>query len=184
MYHTYPYDLFISHAVEDKIPFVNELAARLEAGGIKVRYTGQELSIGDGVCDTLVAGMRQSRYGIIILSQSYISKMKPSVAFNTLLDYKRNSENVIIPVLFEVTLGELVAKHILPDDAGPIYSSEGIDDIVSRLRQLIDPHGTISPRQGTSIFQKLSSPKGKLYAALLFVIGLILLLCGFSMLLS
>lgn len=184
MYKIYPYHLFISHAVEDKIPFVNELAARLEAQGIKVWYTGQELSIGDEVCDTLVKGMRQCRHGVIIFSPSYISKMKPSDEFSILLNYKRNGEKVIIPVLFEVTSKELVAKHILDDNFGAIYSNEGVDDVVSRLRQQIDPLSTILSSQNTSIFQKLTSAKGKLYASLLFVIGLVLTLYAFSILLS
>lgn len=184
MYHAYPYDLFISHAVEDKIPLVNELAARLEAEGIKVWYTGQELSIGDVVCDTLVAGMRQCRYGIIIFSPSYISKLIPSTEFHTLLRYKRTDDKVIIPILFEVTHDELVAKHILSEETGAIYSNAGLDAVVNQLREQIGPIDNIPSPQGTSVLQKLASPKNKLYAALLFVIGLILMLYGFSVLLA
>jgi hypothetical protein len=184
MDHTYPYDLFISHAVEDKIPLVNELAARLEAQGIKVWYTGQELSIGDEVCNTLVAGMRQSRCGVIIFSRSYISKMTSSAEFSTLLQYKRNGKKVIIPVIFEVTSDELAAKHILPDSADAIYTTAARDDVVSQIVQQIGPVGSTPSVSNTSIFQTLASPKGKLYAALLFVVGLILMLYGFSVLLS
>jgi hypothetical protein len=184
MHHTYPYDLFISHAVEDKIPLVNELAARLEAEGIKVWYTGQELSIGDVVCDALIAGMQRCRYGIVIVSPSYISKLIPSPEFNTLLGYKRNDEKVIIPILFEVTQDQLVAKHILPEGTDAIYSNAGLDAVVNQLRQQMGAIGNMPSRKSTSILQKLASPGNKLYAALLFVIGLILMLYGFSVLLA
>lgn len=182
MQHHYTFDLFISHAVEDKIPLVNELVARLEACGIKVWYTGRELSIGDGVCDTLVEGMRQSRYGIIVFSPSYISKMEPSAEFTTLLHYKRQGAKVIIPVLFEVTPAELVTDQILQAENDAIYSSDGIENVVHRLLQRMD----LSPRppaESISAFQKLVSGRGKLYAALILVIGVLLVLYGFSMLL-
>jgi hypothetical protein len=182
MQYNYTYDLFISHAVEDKIPLVNELAARLEAQGIKVWYTGRELSIGDGVCDTLVEGMRQSRYGIIIFSPSYISKMKPSDEFTTLINYKRQGRKVIIPVLFGITPGELVVNQLLPLENNAIYSDNGLDAVVHCLLQDMD----LSPRprpESISAFQKFLSGKGKLYAAIIFAVGLLLILYGFSMLL-
>jgi hypothetical protein len=180
MHYNYSYDLFISHAVEDKILLVNELAARLEAQGIKVWYTGQELSIGDVVCDTLVEGMRHCRYGIVVFSPSYISKMKPSAEFSTLINYKRQGEKVIIPVLFEVTPGELAIRSILPHNVMAIYSSNGLDDIVTRLLQQINLPHKPSPAKSTSVFK---SRKGKRYAALLLAAGVVLLLYGFSMLL-
>lgn len=181
MYHSYSYDLFISHTVEDKILLVNELAARLEAQGIKVWYTGRELSIGDEVCDTLVEGMRHCRYGIIVFSPSYISKMKPSADFSTLINYKREGKKVIIPVLFEVTSGELVTKNILPEDARAIYSNQGLDHVVNLLLEQIDISYKQVPSKSTSVFK---SRKGKLYATLALAIGLVLLLYGFSVLLT
>ena len=184
MHHNYTYDLFISHAVEDKIPLVNELAAQLEAQGIKVWYTGCELSMGDAVCDTLVHAMRQCRYGIIVFSPSYISKMKPSSDFNTLLNYKRQGEKVIIPVLFEVTPEELVTAQLLSEDHNAIDSSEGVNNLVTRLLQRIDLGYILQQPTHISLYQKLTSGKSKVYAALLLAIGIVLLLYGFSILLT
>ena len=184
MHQHYTCDLFISHAVEDKIPLVNELAARLEARGIKVWYTGCELSIGDAVCDTLVEAMRQCRYGIIIFSPSYISKMKPSSDFRTLLNYKWQGENVIIPILFEITPGELVTGELLSADHNAIYSNDNIDSLVTRLMQRIDLDTAFQQPVQISLHQKLTSGAGKVYAAFILAIGVILLLYGFSILLT
>jgi hypothetical protein len=181
MYHNYSYDVFISHAVEDKIPLVNELAARLEAKGIKVWYTGCELSIGDEVCDKLVEGMRQCRYGVVVFSSSYISKTKPSADFRALLNYERQGKKVIIPVLFEVTPEELATKYTLPPGVEAIYCNDGLHSSIHRLLEQIDMSHRDAPSKSISIFK---SRKGKLYAALALTIGLVLLLYGFSILLT
>lgn len=183
MQHHYTYDLFISHAVEDKIPLVNELVARLEAHGIKVWYTGRELSIGDGVCDTLVEGMRQSRYGIIVFSPSYISKMKPSAEFTMLINYKRQGANVIIPVLFEVTPAELKIDQNLPAVCDTIYSNDGIENVVHSLLLRMDLPDRLQQPESISAFRKFVSGRGKLYAAFILVIGVLLIIYGFSVLL-
>lgn len=181
MDHHYSYDLFISHAVEDKILLVNELAARLEARGIKVWYTGQELSIGDAVRDTLVEGIRHCRYGVIVFSPSYISKIMSSGELSMLINYKRQGEKVIIPILFEVTTEELASRNILTGISSAIYSNAGLEDVVTRLLQQIDmSHRLPAPESGFIG----RHPKGKLYAALALALGLILLLYGFSILLT
>src|SRR5687768_17452931 len=109
---TYKYDAFISHAVEDKIPIANELCARLEAQGLKIWYSGRELSVGDRITDKIHEGLDQCRFGIVILSSSYISKMWTLREFYTLLVRENKGEKTILPILYDVTPDELAKKDL------------------------------------------------------------------------
>ena len=62
------YDVFISHASEDKIPHVENLVKELRNEGIRVWYDDTELEWGEGVFRSIQAGLSSSHFGIIILS--------------------------------------------------------------------------------------------------------------------
>jgi|GEM_PF-1256783 len=112
----YPYDAFISHAVEDKIGVSNELYNRLTAEGLKIWYSGQELSIGDNLKESIKKGLAQSRYGVIIFSKDYIRKtytLRELIFFEELSDKRKD---IILPVLYQITIPELAT--IIPDVVG------------------------------------------------------------------
>lgn len=70
----YEFDVFISHAIEDKIAVANELYEELCSAGLKVLYSGCEFRYGDDPQRSLSKGLLRARNGIIILSKSYLSK--------------------------------------------------------------------------------------------------------------
>jgi len=65
------FDVFISHASEDKDEVVRPLAQALRAEGLDVWYDEFELKIGDSLRRKIDAGIAQSRFGIIVLSQPF-----------------------------------------------------------------------------------------------------------------
>jgi hypothetical protein len=128
----YKYDAFISHAVEDKLPVANELCARLEAAGLKIWYSGRELSVGDRISDAIEEGLRNSRFGIVILSPTYISKDWTMREFYSLLsrsDYRK----VILPILYDITPKELLSKDITMADTFALRADKGMDYLVEVL---------------------------------------------------
>ena len=66
------YDVFISHATEDKQSFVEPLANALKEVGIKVWYDGFVLEWGDGLRDSIDRGLVNSKYGIVVFSKAYL----------------------------------------------------------------------------------------------------------------
>lgn len=132
----YQYDAFISHAVEDKLPIANELCARLEQAGLEIWYSGRELSVGDRVSESIDEGLRKSRFGIVILSPSYIRKDWTMREYYSLLA-KGNRGKVILPVLFEITPEELLAKDITMADTFAIRAERGMDYLVESLTAVI-----------------------------------------------
>ncbi|MCK9385933.1 MAG: DUF1883 domain-containing protein [Nevskia sp.] len=68
------YDVFISHASEDKEEIVRPLAQALRSEGLRVWYDEFELRIGDSLRRKIDKGLASSRFGLVVLSPSFIAK--------------------------------------------------------------------------------------------------------------
>lgn len=70
------YDVFISHASEDKETFVDKLFTCLTRQGVKVWYDKSNIGWGDSQREKMDEGLSKARYGIVILSPDYIKEGK------------------------------------------------------------------------------------------------------------
>jgi hypothetical protein len=66
-----PWDVFISHASEDKDATALPLAVALEAAGLSVWLDKQQIRLGDSIPGSIQGGISASRCGVIILSRRY-----------------------------------------------------------------------------------------------------------------
>jgi TIR domain len=78
------YDVFISHAPEDKTPFVRPLAQALQQARLKVWYDEFALRLGDSLRESIDRGLSTSRYGLVNLSHHFFSKTWPQPELNGL----------------------------------------------------------------------------------------------------
>ena len=67
------WDLFISHASEDK-DFVRPLAEALRTHGVRVWYDEFELKPAMNLQRSINKGLAESRYGVVVLSYSFLTK--------------------------------------------------------------------------------------------------------------
>ena len=67
----YLYDVFISHATEDKDDIVRPLAEALINQNLRVWYDEFELRLGDSLRRKIDVGLTQSRFGIVVLSHAF-----------------------------------------------------------------------------------------------------------------
>jgi TIR domain len=67
------WDIFISHASEDKEEVVIPLAAALERAGLLVWFDRQEVHLGDSLADKIDRGLSNSAIGVVILSPSFVA---------------------------------------------------------------------------------------------------------------
>lgn len=65
------FDVFISHASEDKAPFVRNLAAELARLGLSVWYDESTLKLGDRLREKIDEGLASCSYGVVVLSHSF-----------------------------------------------------------------------------------------------------------------
>ena len=68
------WDLFVSHASEDKDDIVKPLVEELESHGLKVWYDEFELKIGDSLSESIDKGIIHSKNGLIIISDNFLNK--------------------------------------------------------------------------------------------------------------
>lgn len=101
------YDVFISHASEDKEYFVRPLAEELQNQGIKVWYDEFELKWGDSLRRSIDKGLANSTYGIVILSDSFFKKEWTQYELDGLVDREMNGVKVILPIWHKVTKDEV-----------------------------------------------------------------------------
>lgn len=71
------YDIFISHASQDKEDFVEPLAKLLRDMGFRVWYDDFVLRVGDSLRRSIDKGITKSSYGVVVLSPHFFAKAWP-----------------------------------------------------------------------------------------------------------
>jgi hypothetical protein len=146
----FKYDAFVSHAVEDKIAVANELCLRLEQAGLTLWYSGKELKLGDSLERSIDVALDQSRYGIVILSPTYLGKSWPRKEYYMLKAKEAECGKVILPVLYGITMEELQKSDIHIADRWAIsVNDKGMDVVVDKILEVIHPVSSIGNQSTT-----------------------------------
>src|SRR5207244_3583315 len=98
----YEYDVFISHASEDKKTLVRQLAEELRDLRLQVWYDEFELVAGDSLRRSIDHGIARSRSGLVILSPAFFKKNWTQYELDGLVSCYVNGGQKIIPVWFNV----------------------------------------------------------------------------------
>ena len=101
------YDVFISHAFEDKESFANDLYASLEEEGIKVWYDDLCISWGDSLRLKIDNGLKKSKYGIVILSNNFIKKGWTQYEVDGLFQREMSGGKIILPIWHNISKKEV-----------------------------------------------------------------------------
>ncbi len=105
----YKYDVFLSHASEDKDDVARPLAQALQQRGLRVWYDEFELRIGDNLVAKLNAGISASRFGILVLSKAFLAKRWTIHELNMLERLWVADDRILFPVWHKITIEELSA---------------------------------------------------------------------------
>ena len=100
---TKKYDVFISHASEDKDAIVRPLATELERLSVRVWYDEFSLKFGDSLSASIDKGLKESRFGLLVLSKNFLGKNWPDYEYRSLLTRQTDGEKVILPLWYGVT---------------------------------------------------------------------------------
>src|SRR5262245_11130644 len=101
------YDVFISHASEDKKALVEPLANFLVELGAHVWFDKLTLEPGDSLSRSIDRGLAKSRYGLVVLSKSFFEKPWPEYELRGLVSREIGNDKVIIPIWYGVTKGDV-----------------------------------------------------------------------------
>lgn len=132
------YDVFVSHASEDKELIVRPLVEALESRGINVWYDENNLRLGDSLRRKIDQGLVKSRFGIIVLSKDFINKSWTNYELDGLIIKAVLDQQVIIPIWHNMTIKD-VAEYspFLADKFGISTSNKDIDVIADEIVSII-----------------------------------------------
>ena len=110
------YDVFISHAHEDKEGFATPFVDELKKRGVKVWYDNDEIKWGDSLRAKIDSGLNHSRFGIVVISRSFISKGWTNHELDGLFNLEMTHGKTILPIWHDITKTEV--QNFSPSLAG------------------------------------------------------------------
>lgn len=113
------YDVFVSHAWEDKEDFVEEFVQELRKLEIKVWYDTSRIKWGDSMRAKIDDGLRKSRFGVAVLSPNYIADGKywTKAELDGLFQLESVNGKTLLPIWHKLTKKEVM-------DYSPIIASK------------------------------------------------------------
>lgn len=135
------YDVFISHAWEDKEAFVDELVTELEAIGIKPWYDRQRIKWGDSMRQRIDEGLRHSKFGIVVISPDYIADGKywTKTELDGLFQLESVNGKMILPIWHNITKKEVIGySSIVGGRLAMTTAQMTPKEIAAEMKKLLD----------------------------------------------
>jgi formylglycine-generating enzyme required for sulfatase activity len=132
------YDVFISHASEDKESVARPLALTLKQLGYLIWYDEFTLKLGDSLRRSIDAGLAQSRFGVVVLSPAFFQKNWPQYELDGLVQRENSQgQKVILPIWHNVDRLTVEAySHALANRVAA-SSAIGIDVIAEKIADVL-----------------------------------------------
>ena len=132
------YDVFISHASEDKDAVVRPLANALRKASLSVWYDEFELRIGDSLRRKIDAGLASSRFGIVVLSQAFFGKGWPNYELDGLVTRAVTGEQILLPIWHNVSKQEVMRySPSLADKLARNTATHTVEEIAAEIADIV-----------------------------------------------
>ena len=134
------WDVFISHASEDKDSIVRELAGVLEKLKMKVWYDEFSLKLGDSLSKSIDEGLLKSNFGIVIISKNFLEKKWTDYEYRSLLSKEEKRKKVILPIWHNITQQEVKEFSLYLSDKIALNTSNlSIGKIALKIVEVVRP---------------------------------------------
>lgn len=157
------FDVFISHASEDKDDLVRPLARKLRQYGVHVWYDEFTLRPGQGLRESLDSGLSRSDRGLVVVSKAFIGKAWTKKEMDAFFAREAvEDERIIIPIWWRISAREVAEFSPILADVLAITVEDGYDirDIAVEVLDALE-HPMASRMRGLRILEELresSSP--------------------------
>lgn len=137
---TKEWDVFISHASEDKQEIVRPLADFLSQLGVKVWYDAFTLEIGDSLSRSIDKGLAESRFGLVVLSAAFFKKDWPEYELRGLIAKEFGRDKVVLPIWHNVERDQVLSfSPPLADKLAIGTSDYSVEEIALRILRVVRP---------------------------------------------
>lgn len=133
------YDFFLSHAWEDKETIARPLYDALTAAGVSVWFDEAELKIGDSLRRKIDDGLARCKFGIVIISPSFLNKEWPQRELDGLVALEVESgKTKILPIWHQIDKDLLLRRPPVLADRVAGKSSEGVAKLAKKILSVIE----------------------------------------------
>jgi len=137
-----PYDIFISYSTEDE-DYVKELERSLRYLGFHAWFAPLTLEIGDRLLDSINAGLLASKFGLIVISPSYISKSWTKYELDILHRQHIENDKRVFPIWHGVEKDQIDKWNPGLSGIVAMKSSDSISSISSKIAKVISKNAPI-----------------------------------------
>ena len=138
------WDVFISHASEDKKSFVEPLAKSLRDEHYRVWYDEFSMSPGDSLRRSIDTGLAESAAGLVVLSPNFFEKEWPQRELDALTTQEISGKKRVIPIWHGIDRDFVSRYSPLLADKVAILSTIGVPTIVDKLKSILDREYRVS----------------------------------------
>jgi len=134
------FDVFISHATENKDDVVRPLAHALQAEGLNVWFDEFELRVGDSLRRKIDQGLANSRFGVVVVSRAFFAKNWTQYELDGLVtrEMAGAGSQVILPIWHEISKDEIIRRSpSLADKLALRTSDSTIDEIAAEIAGVV-----------------------------------------------
>lgn len=132
------FDVFISHASEDKEDLVQELVDKAKTCGLKVFYDKDAIRWGDSLRARIDHGLANSRFAVVVLSDAFFRKEWPKRELDGLFGLEIEGKSRILPIWHKISKDDVLKNA--PSLAGKMALTTAtltVDEIVERLAEIV-----------------------------------------------
>ena len=132
------WDVFISHASEDKTAVAIPLAEALHERGVTAWLDKAELRIGESLLSRIDQGLAASKFAVVVLSPSYFAKGWPQYELDGIVTLSVAGKQSLLPVWHDLGHAEVaIQSPSLADKLARSTSDTAIEDIADEIAELV-----------------------------------------------
>lgn len=132
------WDVFVSHASEEKASVARPLAEALEGEGVSVWLDELVLKVGDSLRRKIDQGIRSSRFGIVIMSHAFFAKGWTKYELDGLVTRSVTGEQNLLPIWHGVTKDDVVRQSAsLADKVALTTANMTVKEIASAIADVV-----------------------------------------------
>lgn len=133
------WDVFISHASEDKPAVAIPLAEALHARGVSAWLDKAELRIGESLRRRIDQGLAASRFAVVVLSPSYFAKGWPQYELDGIVTLSVAGKQNLLPIWHDLGQADVMAKSpSLADKLARSTADTDIEAIADEIAELVN----------------------------------------------
>lgn len=136
------WDVFISHASEDKAAVARPLRNALTELGVAVWLDEAQMRIGHSLRRKIDEGIRASRYGVVVLSEPFIAKGWTNHELDGLVTRNVAGEQSLLPIWHNLSADDVRRySPSLADKVAMSTTSYSIEEIAQQIADVVREEG-------------------------------------------